>query len=69
MKQKIKLISAVLIAGIGMSSNAIAQNITGSGTNNYVLKFTSTGSTAGNSSIFDNGNVGIGTLAPGKKSM
>lgn len=68
MKQKFKLISAIIIAGIAMTSNTIAQtNITGSGTNNYVLKFTSTGSTAGNSSIFDNGNVGIGTLAPGKK--
>lgn len=66
MKQKIKLISAI-IAGIAIASNVMAQNITGSGTNNYVLKFTSTGSTAGNSSIFDNGNVGIGTLAPGKK--
>lgn len=64
MKQKSKLISAVMIAGIAMASNTIAQNITGSGTNNYVLKFTSTGSTAGNSSIFDNGNVGIGATAP-----
>jgi len=39
---------------------------TGSGTTNYVSKFT--GSTAlGNSSIFDNGNVGIGTVSPGAK--
>jgi len=64
MRQKNKLISTLMIAGIVISSCAIAQNITGSGTNNYVLKFTSTGSTAGNSSIFDNGNVGIGTVAP-----
>ena len=36
-----------------------------SGTNNYVTKFTS-GSTIGNSVIYDNGtNVGIGTTSPG----
>lgn len=39
---------------------------TGSGTTNYLTKFT--GSTAlGNSSIYDNGNVGIGTASPGSK--
>jgi hypothetical protein len=38
-------------------------SIAGSGTTNYIPKFTS--STAiGNSSIFDNGNVGIGTASP-----
>jgi len=40
--------------------------LTGSGSTNYVVKFT--GSTAvGNSSIFDNGNVGIGTASPDQK--
>jgi len=40
--------------------------ITGSGTTNYVAKWTS-GSAVGNSSIFDNGNVGIGTTNPNTK--
>ncbi|MDP2855981.1 MAG: prepilin-type N-terminal cleavage/methylation domain-containing protein, partial [bacterium] len=39
--------------------------VTGSGTGNYVTKWTSTG-TLGNSIIYDNGtNVGIGTTSPG----
>ena len=39
--------------------------VTGSGTTNYVSKWTS--STAqGNSTIYDNGNVGIGTTSPGE---
>jgi hypothetical protein len=39
----------------------------GSGTTNYVPKFTA-GTTLGNSQIFDNGtNVGIGTTSPGYK--
>jgi len=37
-----------------------------SGTTNYLPKFTSA-TTLGNSSIFDNGNVGIGTTNPGAK--
>lgn len=41
-----------------------ANNVTGTGTQNYVSKFTSTGSVIGNSSIYDNGNVGIGTTSP-----
>jgi len=41
--------------------------ITGSGTNNYVAKFTGA-SSIGNSTIFDNGGaVGIGTATPGVK--
>ncbi|MFH0829046.1 MAG: hypothetical protein V1907_02610 [Candidatus Kerfeldbacteria bacterium] len=40
--------------------------IGGSGTNNYLAKFTA-GTTITNSSIFDNGNVGIGTTSPGAK--
>ncbi len=44
-----------------------SDNVTGSGTQNYVAKFTSTGSIIGNSSIYDNGNVGIGTTSPAQK--
>ena len=41
--------------------------ITGSGTTNYIAKFTSS-TAVGNSLIFDNGtNVGIGTATPGQK--
>jgi len=39
--------------------------VTGSGTLNYVAKYTSTGLTIGNSSIYDNGtSVGIGNTSP-----
>ena len=41
-----------------------AQTVTGSGTLNYLTKWTATGSTAGNSSLFDNGNIGLGTTTP-----
>jgi hypothetical protein len=41
--------------------------VNGSGTLNYVPKWTPDGSTLGNSSIFDNGNVGIGNAAPAYK--
>lgn len=40
--------------------------IGGSGTANYMSKFTAA-TTIGNSSIFDNGNVGIGTTSPSEK--
>lgn len=43
-----------------------SQTVTGAGTVNYVPKFTGA-SIVGNSSIFDNGNVGIGTTTPGQK--
>lgn len=44
-----------------------ATGIGGSGTTNYISKFTGT-STLGNSQIFDNGtNVGIGTTSPDRK--
>lgn len=47
----------------GLDSLA-ALEVSGSGTTNYVPKFTA-GSTIGNSQIFDNGtNVGIGTASP-----
>ena len=46
------------------ASAALSSYVTGSGTTNYVPKFTSA-SAIGNSQIFDNGtNVGIGTAAP-----
>jgi hypothetical protein len=40
--------------------------VDGSGTTNYVTKWTDA-DTIGNSQIFDNGNVGIGTSSPAKK--
>lgn len=39
----------------------------GTGSTNYVAKWTDTNGTLGNSSIFDNGNVGIGTASPSFK--
>jgi hypothetical protein len=45
-----------------------AAGITGSGTTNYIAKFTPNGGTLGNSQIFDNGtNVGINTASPTSK--
>jgi hypothetical protein len=45
-----------------------ASGVGGSGTLNYVAKFTPDGNTMGNSQIFDNGtNVGIGSAVPGVK--
>lgn len=40
--------------------------LTGSGSTNYISKWTG-GSSLGNSTIYDNGNVGIGTASPGYK--
>jgi hypothetical protein len=51
----------------GIDSVAALSRIGGSGTTNYVSKFTGT-STLGNSQFFDNGtNIGIGTITPGQK--
>jgi len=48
--------------------STLTNPVTGTGTNNYIAKFTTTGSTIGNSLIFDNGtNVGIGTASPSGK--
>ncbi|MFH2141605.1 MAG: hypothetical protein ABIJ97_04225 [Bacteroidota bacterium] len=45
-----------------------ANGVVGSGTLNYVPKWTPNGNTLGNSQIFDNGtNVGVGTAAPSQK--
>jgi hypothetical protein len=47
--------------------NALTNPVTGTGTTNYLPKFTGT-STIGNSQVFDNGtNVGIGTVTPSYK--
>jgi hypothetical protein len=47
--------------------NALTNPVTGTGTTNYLPKFTGT-STIGNSQVFDDGtNVGIGTNAPTSK--
>jgi hypothetical protein len=47
--------------------NVLTNPVTGTGTTNYVAKFTGT-SAIGNSQIFDNGtNVGIGTTSPTRK--
>jgi hypothetical protein len=47
--------------------NALTNPVTGTGTTNYIPKFTGS-SAIGNSSIFDNGtNVGIGTASPAYK--
>lgn len=56
---------AQVLSDIGGQS-ALTNPITGTGTVNYVSKFTGTTS-LGNSSIFDNGNVGIGTTSPSSK--
>ena len=46
--------------------NALTNPVTGTGTNNYIAKFTATGSTIGNSIIYDNGSVvSIGTTTTG----
>jgi hypothetical protein len=45
------------------TQTALNLKISGSGTTNYIPKFTASG-TVGNSSIFDNGNIGIGTTSP-----
>ncbi|MDO9187456.1 MAG: hypothetical protein Q7W13_15690, partial [Bacteroidia bacterium] len=48
--------------------NTFNNKVAGSGTLNYIPKWTPNGTTLGNSLIFDNGtNVGIGTAAPAGK--
>jgi hypothetical protein len=47
--------------------NALTNPVTGTGTTNYLAKFTGS-TTVGNSQVFDNGtNVGIGTASPNAK--
>jgi len=53
-----------LVDGLATKQNTLTNPITGSGTTNYVSKFTGTTS-LGNSGLFDNGtNLGFGTTAP-----
>ena len=56
-----------LNGNLSAGSGTGAGIVTGSGTLNYVPKWTPNGTTLGNSSIFDNGNVGIATTGPGEK--
>jgi hypothetical protein len=57
------LIGATL--NIPQYQTALTNPVTGTGNTNYLSKFTSNGSTIGNSQVFDNGtNVGIGTNNP-----
>ena len=59
---------AVANGGTGQSTLAAAGINTGSGTLNYLPKYTATGTTLGNSIIFNNeSNVGIGTSSPSMK--
>jgi hypothetical protein len=52
------------VLNIPQYQSVLTNPVTGTGTTNYVSKFTGT-STVGNSQIFDNGtNVGIGTTSP-----
>ena len=44
--------------------SVLTNPVTGTGDNNYISKFTSTGSTIGNSSLFDSGaGIGLGTVS------
>ena len=53
------------VLNIPQYQTALTNPVTGTGTNNYLAKFTTTGSTIGNSLVFDNGtNVGVNTATP-----
>jgi hypothetical protein len=55
------------VLNVPQYQSVLTNPVTGTGTTNYVSKFTGT-STVGNSQIFDNGtNVGIGTTSPSYK--
>ena len=65
-----RLIYANASGDLAVSSSDINPNnlIDGSGTLNYIPKWTPDGNTVGNSQIFDNGtNVGLGTTSPSRK--
>ena len=60
--------SYAVTASYALTAGSVTGGITGTGTTNYVSKFTGT-STLGNSLIYDNGtNVGIGTTSPSYKT-
>lgn len=66
MKNKLVLL-ACLAAAMTLQNQSSAQ-VTGSGTVNYIPKFTPSTTNIGNSQIFDNGtNVGVGTASPTEK--
>jgi hypothetical protein len=52
-----------LVSRFAAKQNILTNPITGTGTTNVLPKFTGT-STLGNSSLFDNGNIGLGTSSP-----
>ena len=64
---KVNASGIVVAATAGTDYQApITNPTTGTGTTNYVTKWTGA-TTLGNSTIFDNGNVGIGTTSPAYK--
>ena len=62
---KVTNLNADLLDGLSSAAfqTVLTNPITGTGTTNYLPKFTGA-SALGNSTIFDNGNVGIGTSSP-----
>ncbi len=62
--QDLSLSGTTLTISNGNSVNLSPTLVTGSGTNNYIAKWTPNGNTLGNSQIFENGtSVGIGTTS------
>jgi hypothetical protein len=63
--------TSVSRSGNTFTINSTGSGLTGASTTNYVPKWTTTSASSGTlsstSSIFDNGNVGIGTISPGQK--
>jgi hypothetical protein len=57
-------VSALSAVDFRTAIGAGTSSISGAGTTNYITKWTTGGSVLGNSSIFDNGNVGIGMNTP-----
>ena len=56
------------VLNIPQYQTALTNPVTGTGTTNYLPKFTGT-STIGNSIIFDNGNVAIGNTSPNNNTI
>lgn len=80
----LQTVGAVQLTGIGEAANRVlisdatgnatwgplsaAGGVSGSGTLNFIPKWTPNGTTIGNSQLFDDGtNVGFGTITPGAK--